>query len=130
MPICFITRDRKGVDLNRRGGGEERESVEGGETYQNILCEKSIFNKRKKEGICRQACTHTHTTHRCLQSLIQVFNKVLFILQAHGESNQCVADPQGSSVLLRHRCMGHDCSGSKCAQISSLDCANGGIVLA
>lgn len=58
---CFQVRDRKGVGLNRRGGGAERESVEGGETNQNILCEKSIFNKRRKEGICRpHACKHMH----------------------------------------------------------------------
>lgn len=39
-------RDRKGVNLDRRGSGEE---IEGGENCkQDTLCEKKIdFNKRK-----------------------------------------------------------------------------------
>jgi hypothetical protein len=45
-------RDRKGVDLEGRGGGEELGGVEGGKTIIGIYCtrEESILNKRKKGG--------------------------------------------------------------------------------
>lgn len=49
MPICFLGRDRKGVELDRRGGGEELEEIEGGEAVVRIYHIKiCIFNKRKK----------------------------------------------------------------------------------
>ena len=47
----FLMRDRKGVDLDGRRGGEELGGVEGGETIIRIyyVRKKSIFNKRKIE---------------------------------------------------------------------------------
>jgi len=30
MPVCFLTRGRKGVDTDKRGGGEELEGERGG----------------------------------------------------------------------------------------------------
>lgn len=46
--VCFPMRDRKRVDVDGKGGGEELEGVEGGKPYHETLCEekKSIFNKR------------------------------------------------------------------------------------
>jgi hypothetical protein len=39
--VCFPTRERKGVDQKRRGGGEELGGVGGGEYNQIILYEKN-----------------------------------------------------------------------------------------
>lgn len=46
-PVYFPMRDRKGMDADGRGGGEELGRVEGGETIKNIyyMRKESIFNK-------------------------------------------------------------------------------------
>lgn len=53
---CFLVRDRKGVDLDGRGYGEELGEAEGGETVIRVYYVKkkqSIFNIRvKKEKTC------------------------------------------------------------------------------
>lgn len=41
-------RDRKRVDLDEKPCGEGLRGTQGGETDQNTLCEKNIFNKREK----------------------------------------------------------------------------------
>lgn len=40
MPVCFLIRDRKGVDLHDWKGN----------CSQDILLEKKVFNKNKKRG--------------------------------------------------------------------------------
>jgi hypothetical protein len=48
VPVCFLRRDRKGVHLYGRGGGEKLGGIEGGETVISTYCmKKSIFKKRK-----------------------------------------------------------------------------------
>lgn len=50
MPICFLRRDRKDVDLDGRGKGEGQGVLGGGETVIRIYCtEKRIFNKSKRK---------------------------------------------------------------------------------
>lgn len=48
-PVCFLTRNRKGIDLERRGGREELRGVGGGDIIIRMHCmgKKSIFNERK-----------------------------------------------------------------------------------
>lgn len=47
----FSNSDRKGIDLDRREGGEDLGGVRGGENIIRIYCIKeSIFSKRKIEG--------------------------------------------------------------------------------
>lgn len=41
-PICFLTRGRKGVDLNESGGAEELRGTERKETIIRIQCMKKI----------------------------------------------------------------------------------------
>lgn len=51
LDACLLSnRDRKGVDSNGRGCGEELGGVKGGETVIRTYCmkKKSTFNKRKK----------------------------------------------------------------------------------
>lgn len=50
MPVYFVMRDRRGVGLEGKGGGEELVGIEEGETInQYILYGKlSIVNRRKK----------------------------------------------------------------------------------
>lgn len=49
MPVCFLRRLRKGVELDGRRGGEKLEEVEGRKTMVRIYCVgKYIYNK--KEG--------------------------------------------------------------------------------
>jgi len=49
--LFFLMRDRKGVDPERRGGGEDLGGVKGGETVIRIyrMRKESIFNKRNKD---------------------------------------------------------------------------------
>ena len=51
LEVCyFLMKDRKGVDLDGRGGGEELGGVEGGEIIIKIyyIRTKSIFSKNKQ----------------------------------------------------------------------------------
>lgn len=43
LEACCFLRDRKGVDPDGRGSGEELGGVEGGEINQDILCEIKIY---------------------------------------------------------------------------------------
>jgi hypothetical protein len=43
MPVCFLVRDRNGVDLDERRGREELGGVEGGETMVQIYYMRKIF---------------------------------------------------------------------------------------
>lgn len=48
LEVCFLRRDRKGADPDRRGGREKLGGVKEGETVIRIfLQEKSRFSKRK-----------------------------------------------------------------------------------
>jgi hypothetical protein len=48
--LCFLMRDRKGVNLDRKGGRKELGGAEGGKTTIRMYCVKgkSIINKRNK----------------------------------------------------------------------------------
>lgn len=46
----FLMRDRKEVDLDGRGGGEEPGGTERGDTSQGLLCEKK--NLFLIKGVC------------------------------------------------------------------------------
>lgn len=43
LDVCFIARDRKGVNLNGRGGGENLKRVGGDETVIKTYCMKQIY---------------------------------------------------------------------------------------
>lgn len=49
-PVCFLTRNRKGIDLERRGGREELGGVGGGDIIIRMHCmgKKSISIKENK----------------------------------------------------------------------------------
>ena len=52
MPVCFLGRDRKGVDLHGRGRGEGIRGLGGGKTviriyYMNILYFLSVKEKER-----------------------------------------------------------------------------------
>lgn len=48
MPVCFLRRDRKGMDQDGRGDEEELGGAETEENIIRIYCRgKFIFNKRK-----------------------------------------------------------------------------------
>lgn len=48
--LCLFTnRNKKGMDTDRRGGREELEVVEGGETIITIYCMKKIYFQYKKK---------------------------------------------------------------------------------
>lgn len=51
MPVWFLKRDRKGVDLVEKGSGEELGEVQGGETliitYQILKIYFQFFLKKK-----------------------------------------------------------------------------------
>lgn len=51
MYVCFLTRDRKGLCSDGKGGGEDLGVGGGGETLIRMYCGggESIFNKRKIE---------------------------------------------------------------------------------
>ena len=53
MPVCFLTRDRKGVDTDKRGDGEELGGVGGWETIIKIYwVKKDLFSiKEKKQAL-------------------------------------------------------------------------------
>lgn len=42
MPVCFLMRDRKGLNLDGREGGEELRGVGGKKHDHNILYDKKI----------------------------------------------------------------------------------------
>lgn len=48
---CFLVRDRKGVDPEGRGSGEELGGVKGGKIIIKIYCmwKETIFNKEENE---------------------------------------------------------------------------------
>ena len=48
MPVGFIMRERKGVNLDGRGGREDLGGVRGGETVIGIYCKKNHFQLKMK----------------------------------------------------------------------------------
>lgn len=62
--MSFLTRGRKIVDLDRRGGGKKLGGVEGGGYNQKILYEKKSIFSKKREKISfskRTGFTHAKT---------------------------------------------------------------------
>jgi hypothetical protein len=48
MPACFLRRDRKCVDKDERGGGEELDRVGEGETIIRMYYIKNLFSVKSK----------------------------------------------------------------------------------
>jgi hypothetical protein len=50
--ICFLRRDRTGMDLDGRGGGKKLGGVEGKEARIRIYCmKKNLFSIKEKENL-------------------------------------------------------------------------------
>jgi hypothetical protein len=71
MPVCFLTRDRKGVDPDGRGDMEALRDVEGGKTVSRVyyMRKKAIFNKREKRNAISIIDTHTQ-----ILNTLNIFN--------------------------------------------------------
>lgn len=68
----MFSKERQGVVLDGRGGGEELGKVEGGDR----LCEgKSIFEEKQTTSRCRRPHAHTHT--KCPEDETLASQKVL-----------------------------------------------------
>lgn len=53
LEVCFLRRDRKGADPDRRGGREKLGGVKGGETIIRIFCRKKVdFQKENEKRKC------------------------------------------------------------------------------
>jgi hypothetical protein len=44
MPVCFLKREKKGIELDEWRSGEDLEGDEGGETVIRIHCYEEIFS--------------------------------------------------------------------------------------
>lgn len=63
MPVCLLMRDRKGVNLDRRGGREEQGGLV--IVHHNILYEKNLFQKERKKTEKEKK----KLQHRCMEKI-------------------------------------------------------------
>lgn len=73
--LSFLMRDKRGVNLERRGSGKELGGLEGGETVLRIYC---VFQKEKTTNKSQEAKTKSSAmVHRAMKSLLLPFGLYL-----------------------------------------------------
>ena len=117
MPVCFVTRDRNGVDLNGRENGEEVGGEGAGESVIIICCmKKRLFSVREDNLNCKNKKqfkrkeTETRRDNSVIKGAGCIFRGPEFNSQ-HAQSTSClfVTDPEDPPPS--HRYTGkHQCT--------------------